>query len=356
MLGMSSSRGLSQVVNKFVSLVSGSRKVYIVTHRNADPDAVASSLAVYELIKSLSRGVDMTLYVPEGAELISKNLLQYFGYDLNLLRKEVSISDIDLVVVLDAASEYQLGTLGPYISRFKYVVIDHHKNNNLIQNSVLNLVVPEASSTSELVVLMCMELGFRPNDKLASMLIAGILYDTKFLRIMCRPETFEVISWLLRCGGKYSEVIDILTKKEVSYSEKVAKLKAMSRLGLYAVNNYLVAITCIGAFESSVLKTLIDSGADLAIAVCRRNEGVRIIIRSSKTIVNGLKEPVAANLAKAIGEELGGSYGGHAGASGVFLRGLNPKDLIKVISKFFRDRGYRFRVLEEGRWLKECEE
>ncbi len=356
---------LRRKVEVLKTLISNSGRICITTHRNADPDAIASLIALNELIKKLAPNCKVGIDLPEGLELISKEVVRtLLGSDyLNKLLSSKCVGDYDLLIILDAASKSQLSSLITNLlgDAVPYVVIDHHEVNNIVEGAKLALHYPQSSSTSELITLIANSLGIlnELSNNTLTLLIIGILYDTKFLRIINEAEVFRAVYELMKAGGNYSYSINLLSRKELPYPEKVARLKAISRAGIYLVSNdetsFLVAITCIGAYESSVLKVLQDAGADLSIAICKRKDLCRIVLRASRNIVNTLKKPIAADLANLLGKELGGSGGGHASAAGATLStNTDVRKVVDVVSNYFRKMGYSFRVLEEGRWLMEC--
>ncbi len=358
----------NEVVDEFFKVIKHCKRICLATHRNADPDAIASTLAMSELIKYVNKNCYIEYDIPEGLELASKEvILKLFDEELlNKLLSSKCVSSYDLVIILDTASK---GQLSSYISELivnndvGYVVVDHHEINNLISNALMMFYDPEASSTSEILASLISKVSImgKLNRKLLTLLLIGILYDTKFLRIVRKCSVFKVIHDLILNGANYSESISLLSRREIPYSERVARLRAMSRAGIYLISkgdkNYLMTITCIGAFESSVLKILQDAGADISVAICRRKEFTRVTLRASKNVLDDMGKPIAAELANFIGKELGGSGGGHASAAGVVLSSnrSNVNMIFNLIKEYFIKKGYNFRVLEEGRWLKECE-
>lgn len=353
---LSEMNSLRDIVGEILNKLRNAHNVCLITHKNADPDAVASVIAFKQLIESIDylRNISTYIIFPEGIELVSKNIITALNININDVMKDMSknVIDCDIQIILDTASESQLGNYLRLINN--YIVIDHHDVNTLINNSQIALYDSSASSTSELVSLMYMVLNLRPKSYVASLLLSGIIYDTRFFRVSVRPQTFNVIYWLLTCGAMYSLVIEAMTRKEIPYAEKVARLKAALRAGLYAVNDYLLAITCIGAYESSALKVLQDAGADIAIAIARRGDQTRVTIRASKRVLEHISSSLAADLANILGKEFKGSGGGHGAAAGALLRDFDCEQFTKVLRKFFEDKGYKFRILDEGRWKSEC--
>jgi nanoRNase/pAp phosphatase (c-di-AMP/oligoRNAs hydrolase) len=199
--------------------------------------------------------------------------------------------------------------------------------------------------------------GFRPPRSVLTALITGILYDTKFFRLATR-ETFDKVSWLIKMGGDYLLAQKLLLGREVTRSEKIAVLKGLSRTGLYQLNRkWILAITCVGAYESSVLKELIDSGADIAIAIAHKKNKIRVTARASRSFISAAQRPVAAELCSYLGKTLGGEGGGHSGAAGVTIPVSHRiEEILDVINKYFQSfLGLKMIPLEAGRWMDECE-
>ncbi|MCD6278865.1 MAG: DHH family phosphoesterase [Desulfurococcales archaeon] len=334
--------------------------VCILTHKNADPDAVASALALNYLIMYLAPNeVRVSLIAPEGLEAVSKRVIDELNLTDFIGVKCVSKGELDCMyqVIIDTASASQLGEFSGVLRDF--MVIDHHEVNNLIDSASTLLYDPGRKSSSE-IVFMVIDYLIRKSDlsvpkEILTALIAGILYDTKYLKL-ADDVTFEIMAKLLRLGGEYTRAIAILSsKKRLDYSERIARIKGAMRAGLYKVNDLIMVITCVGAYESSVLKVLLDAGADVALAIStRKNRGTRIIIRATNEAVDRLGFPLAAELAQELGKQMGGSGGGHASAAGAYVEEFSPKSFIKVLAGFFRSRNINFKTIDEGRWLSEC--
>jgi len=328
--------------------------ICVAMHRNADPDALASALGIKEILQSISREKNILILTSEGLEQASKKLLETLAPQAEVINDNPS--ECDAAVIVDTSTPQQLNRLSSLLSK-PYVVIDHHEVNDLVEGADVSIHRPSAASTSELVAELMMYLKVRPDSGVLTFLIAGILYDTRILRL-ASPETFAVMAWLTENGGDYRQALNILTLREVSRSEVIARLKGLSRTGLYRLNKEaILAVTCIGAHESAVLKALIDAGADVAIAVAKRPNATRITIRVSQSFLKKFGgEPIASNLALHFAKELGGSGGGHAGAAGALINSrVSPKQVLKTIARFFAKRGYSIGILEEGRWMEECE-
>ncbi len=344
------SSGGSMVKARITDLIREAKgTLCIAVHRNADPDAVGAALGVAEIAQSLEK--EARLIAPEGLEKAAKELLKALGEE-NPFSPPDTAKACDTWVIVDTASVSQLGPIADAVLGKEYAVIDHHARNFLYRGK--GVVDPGASSSSEIVALEMEASGVRPSKAPATMMLAGIIYDTRFFRL-AKPTSFKAAAYLLEAGADYRLILSTLMrgKNSVPYSEKVARLKGVSRAGIYRAGDLLIAVTCIGAYEGSVLNALIDLGADIAVGISRRRDRTRVTIRSSKRAEEVLGGAPSADIASHIATALGGSGGGHAGAAGAEVR-AEPLEVWGAIASYLASKGFRVKVLEEGRWKEEC--
>lgn len=343
---------LIELTHKLVSILRNYSTICFSTHKDADPDAVASVLGVKFIVESLLNNIKTGVIISEGLNRVATKIIKSLRLDEDLA---ITVDSCGLVVCVDASSKSQVPILDA-IPIHDYVVIDHHETNELSKDALVSIHFRDAGSTSELVTLMMEILSLKPDTRLTTLLIAGMLYDTKNLRL-ARPSTFQALYYLSRvCDECLEEAFNLMTGIEIDRSEKIAILKGISRAGLYELNkDFILAITCVGAHEASVLKTLITSGADVAIAISLRSRETRIYVRASQKIISALKIPVASDLITHMAKELKGSGGGHRGAAGLSLSyEVNVNDVLKSVTRFFTGLGMRVSILEEGRWVYKC--
>ncbi len=143
------------------------QKVLVVSHIRPDGDAVGSLLAVGLGLIAIGKQVQMVLEdgVPasfrhlEGAKLISKK----------------AEGEVDLLISVDCSDLKRVGSI---IKSYRNpdINIDHHVTNLLF--GTLNLVVPEAVATSEIISEHFGEWGLPFSTDIANALMAGIIADT----------------------------------------------------------------------------------------------------------------------------------------------------------------------------------
>ena len=346
--------GIKELIEWIASEEPG-KNICIAFHRGGDPDAVASAIGVRELINSVNPSLKVSITPSEGINQLSKVLLIKLGMsEENLFSGDVS--SCNYFIIVDTSTHSQLGGLNELVRSRKYIVIDHHEINELLDKAIVKIYDPCRPSVSELIIRSLYVVGVRPPHNLLTLLLAGVLYDTKFLRL-ADDYTLESVILAIRMGGDYREAQEILTSREVGMPEKIAVLKGIARLGLYSLNDeWLLAITCISSNESSVLRTLIEAGADIAIAMAKKKKYGRVIIRASSRFLKSVNSSISAEIAHYLGGAFMGEGGGHGGAAGAVVNAkITGRELLKALRKFFKDRGLKMKLLEEGKWLRECE-
>ncbi len=324
----------------------------LITHRNADLDAIASALVLREIIIRLIPSVEAYVIAPDGLDSTSKYFLSGLSITPNYLYEDDEFNKhCDCYLVIDAASKEQLGRFNTLKD---YILVDHHEVNTLTDSAIMKLYEPKRKSTSEIVAYVLFASGVNLMHDYLTLLIGGILHDSRFL-YLADGVTFSILSDLIRLGGDYVRARNLLIKRTpMEYSERIARLKAMSRLGIYKSGKYVIAITCIGAYEGNVLKSLLDCGADISIAIAPRDEGFRVTVRVNEEVVSELGKPLAGLLTSYLAELLGGSGGGHSLAAGSHILCKEPEDILKALESFFKLLVGSFKTVDGGRWLEEC--
>lgn len=287
----------------------------ILTHRNADPDAVASAFLAERVLSGW--GVGSCILLPEGLSRVSKHILSQLGVQLRLCTE---VDRDAALLILDSSNSTQLGAYKDLLIGRKAYIIDHHSPGDLSELAVDAVIEPVAPSTTQLLVKGLVELNFKLDQEASTLALAGIIYDTKRYQI-ADATAFEASAILIKWGGDYGKASRILAQsRQEDVSERLAKLKALQRVRLgRACNDILIAVTHIGSFESRVAKALLDIGADVAIVVSRHESEVRVSVRvSNRALESGVK---AATLASYLGEKLGGKGGGHDAAGLLHIPG-----------------------------------
>jgi phosphoesterase RecJ-like protein len=146
--------------------------ILVITHIDPDGDAIGSLTAVGLAMKQIAQNVtlvcddkvpDRFRYLPM-AEKVRKSGDQVVRYDL--------------LVAVDCGDEYRMGRAFANLQGPKPFVIniDHHVTNT--QFGDINLVEPQASSTTEILYTLFNELQIEVSPEIALALLTGLVTDT----------------------------------------------------------------------------------------------------------------------------------------------------------------------------------
>ena len=325
---------LASAAARLADMLRRAGEAAIITHRNADLDAIASAMIVARIAESLR--VKPCLEAPEGPGKQAKDALS----ELELAPPgPCEDRSYRLAIAVDSTNSPQLGSaLKLYLTAGARVVVDHHEPGSLAEASDLAIVDPDAASTTEITVLLSRALQVQLAGELASLALLGIVSDSRKFSI-AGPYTFKAAQMLVEMGGDYGRVMEFFRKSgqqaQEDLSLRIARLKAFSRLKLgRACHDILVVVTHIGSHESAVARSLISEGADVAVVVVERREGFRVSVRvSQRALTSGIQ---ASKLASFIAEKFGGEGGGHEMAGMAHLphnAAQGPEELVEELAE-----------------------
>ena len=339
---------LRDFIERLQTAIRQARRVALLCHSNADPDAMAALCTFTYMVKRL--GVeDVSALVPEGIGLESRRIAELcrdLGVDVQVVRKGSKVdTGYDLCILIDVASLDQLKMLKPLVlegCRYR-VVIDHHEEHSV--ESELKLVDPEASSASELVFELAVELGVEVPRELIEALLAGIVFDTRrFLRVT--PRTLRNVARMLEYGADYQRSLS-LTSVPRPQHQRIARIKCMLRhrgfRARIASDDVFIALSEVGAYESDCANTLLSIGYDIAFVLSEDDvlRAVRVVYRAREDVITKLGIDIYSSILAKLVEKLGGGGGGHRAAGAAILRTRSCSDagreLIRTLVEVFKD-------------------
>ena len=195
--------------SNLMQLVEQSENVMVMGHRFSDLDALGAAAGMVGAIRGL--GYNAYICVDETRTLatpiierLKENISD--GSDLFLSPKSALdiISDKTLLIIVDTNSKDMLESYELYEAAKNIVYIDHHRQVvNSIDNAVVSLHEPYASSASEIVaeVVQYMALPEPLSSYYADAMLAGIMLDTKDFVNKTGIRTFEAAAFLRKLGA-----------------------------------------------------------------------------------------------------------------------------------------------------------
>jgi phosphoesterase RecJ-like protein len=192
----------------------------LVSHENPDGDAFGSILALARGLDAL--GKDRVLFVGGDGDLPVE--YEFMGLS-ELLREVPADAGQRVVIALDCASEKRLGFDPALLEQAPLTLnVDHHHDNTRFAG--INLVVPDASSTAEIVRDVLAELGVALTPEIAEALYVALVTDTgRFQYRNTTPKAMRLVAELMEVGVDVHRVFQAIFE-----SIPFKKLKLLARL------------------------------------------------------------------------------------------------------------------------------
>lgn len=307
---------------KLSEILKGKKTVALGGHIRPDGDCVGSCMGLYLYLTEHFPEVCVDVYLEPIAdcfEMIHKT---------EQIKHEVMEAKVyDLFICLDCGSVDRLGFSGALFEKAKHTAcIDHHISNTAFAE--YNDIVPEASSTSELVYnLLDTE---KISKECAEALYMGIAHDTGVFQYSCTaPETMEAAADLLRKGIDGNEIID-KTYYEKSYVQTQILGKAL--LESFLVLDKQCIVSAIGQKELAFFGAK-PSDLEGIVSLLRQTKGTEVAVflyeLEPKTYKVSLRSKGKVNVSQ-IAQMFGG--GGHVRAAGVTMQGT-VYDVINLLTE-----------------------
>jgi phosphoesterase RecJ-like protein len=308
---------------------SHARSVLLLCHHNADPDAVCSAFAFQSLLSKCMPSLTVEIGTGQGISRLSKHILKRIPITVNL---KPDVEKADAIILLDTNTTQQLGQLTDRVTNTgaPIIVIDHHAAHpQTEQIAKLCITNEEASSTCEMIYDFYKQLNLKPSLNEAKALFLGITFDTRHF-VLAKASTFKTISELSDIGVNPQEELSSLALP-MDFSERVARIKACRRAKLIKVENWIIALSHVSAYQASAARALVDLGAHMAAVAGQKNDKIEISMRCTRDFNQVTGIHLGRDLAKPLGEYLQGMGGGHATAAGVNGVGFVEKGLKRCL-------------------------
>jgi phosphoesterase RecJ-like protein len=244
--------------------------------------------------------------------------------------------DCDAMIVVDTAQASRAGTPIPveeFLASGRPVInIDHHVANPGFGSA--NWIVPNASSTSELVYVFLRAMGCAITPAIASLLYVGIHTDTHgFSLPNTTASSLQAAAGLVEAGAAVTEVC-----------ERLLRSQARSEFDLAGIIYDNTRVTSDGRISYSVVSydELTETGCTAAdiddqVSIPRALGGIQMAIlfsegKPGRVRVNFRGEG-GVNVLE-LARQFGG--GGHAGAAGAIVDGAADEVVADVLGRAMR--------------------
>jgi phosphoesterase RecJ-like protein len=216
---MSSPQTTKSDLGAVAATLTGHDRFLVTTHENPDGDALGSLLAATLMLDALGKDVVMYLYgdVPIPSEY------QFMELD-RLTRTLPDDASERVLVAVDCANEDRIGHELQIVDDAPVTVdIDHHHDNTRFGD--VNLIVPGASSTGEVLRDVLAELGLELTPEIAEPLYIALVTDTgRFQYSNTTPKALRLAAELVDAGADVHSIF-----QEVYENVEFQKLKLLAR-------------------------------------------------------------------------------------------------------------------------------
>lgn len=181
---------LSLLMDEYMEDIEYSDNIYLASHVQPDGDNIGSLLALGRALEKMDKEV----------HLIKVDKIPYdyrFLPNMHLFEESNAEKDIDLFIALDCGDMDRLGIAKDIALKAKKVInIDHHITNDYFGD--LNIVLPYASATGEIIYHLIKRMGIEIDKDIATCIYVAISTDTgSFIYDNTTKDTHLIVSDLL---------------------------------------------------------------------------------------------------------------------------------------------------------------
>ncbi|HFU4024493.1 TPA: DHH family phosphoesterase [Streptococcus suis] len=284
-------------------------RVFVVGHRNLDMDALGAAVGMQYFAQNIMNNA-YTVYdememAPDIARAIQKLEEENCSNLLTVEKAKKMVTPQSLLIMVDHSKTHLTLSKTFYEQFSQVVVVDHHRRDtDFPSNAILTYIESGASSASELVTELIQfqnDKHHRLNRLQSSLLMAGIMLDTKNFTARVTSRTFDVASYLRTRGSDSLEIQQIAATDFEEYrqiNQLILKGKKLTDQ---------IVIAC-GAEEQTYDSVIPSKAADTILEMAGI-EAVFVLSRNTKGYVAISARSHSKVNVQRIMEQMGG--GGH---------------------------------------------
>ena len=191
-----------------VTKIKTANKILITAHVMPDGDAIGSTLAAMQILRSIGKSAQVFI-----DDTVRKNLHALPHFEEIRRPIDGETFDADLLLILDTSLE-RIGNVRK-MTAAPILNIDHHVTNK--GEDVELYVEPEAAATCEIVYKLARELKADITPDIATCLYTGLATDTGFFQFSnTRASTLAIASELITCGVSPNFISEELEKRSAA--------------------------------------------------------------------------------------------------------------------------------------------
>src|SRR5437660_8082984 len=201
------------MLDQVLTEISRRERFVLTSHDRADGDAVGSSLACQEILRSMGKKAQVILRhgVPR--------VYQQLPFASTVIQSERVHGDYDAAILLECDS-IQRTRLHGLENQF-LINIDHHKSGRNFAH--VNWIDPRAVATAEMVYRLAREAGVKISPEIATCLYTAVLTDTgSFMFQGTNEHTFGLARALVLAGAD-----PVRCARNIYFGHSTAKMRLL---------------------------------------------------------------------------------------------------------------------------------
>jgi len=296
----------------------------IVTHTNADFDALASIVAARKLYP------ESRLMFPGSQEAVLREFMKLGRHTVRIeSEKKCSLEGIDRLIIVDTRLASRIGKAAQLLGKVTTHIYDHHPRTPEDVKGDKD-VGRESGATVTILIGLLKKKRIKITPLEATIMALGIYEDTGSLTFgSTTKEDVLALAWLLGCGANLNIVSNYL-HKPLTEEELSLLTLLIQRTTTRYINGVKVALTAceveeyVGNLSALVHKLLEIENFNLIFVLAGYKNKVQLVARSRLKFVN----------VGSIAAHFGG--GGHTRAASAVIKGKTLREAKSELLKLLR--------------------
>lgn len=302
------------IFNKIYQAIQKANRILLVSDSSPDGDSIGTTAAFYQWLQREGKIVRAFCANPLPRNLLFVDHAQAFTTNGDIFKESY-----DLIITFDSGSLRRAG-IDQFIPStppgYTLIVFDHHATNERF--GTLNAVFTDACSTAEVVYRFFEELRITIDDRMATALLTGIVYDTSsFSNSGTTSKGVEAAGHLFARGARQTDVLKYLVQNKSIDGLKLWGL-ALSRLHYHTDFDMVSTYFFAKELPTKASEESVEGMSNFLNAVCGYADAVLVLRELPDGRIRGSMRSLKRDISK-VAQLLGG--GGHKKAAGFTVNG-----------------------------------
>jgi nanoRNase/pAp phosphatase (c-di-AMP/oligoRNAs hydrolase) len=301
----------------------------IITHKNPDPDAIGSAMALAAIAKNANPQKLSCRIFYDGIIGHQENRTMVNLLDIKMEKMEPqTIQDCTYLALVDCPAPGMNNTLSPRTR--VHIVIDHHQDGHGLEGAVFVDVRPGIGATASILSQYLQELDIPVDKNVATGLLYGIRSDTRDFRRNVTPQDLSNAAFLLPLTD--SDLLDQIMSP--SLSQETLDVLGNAIRNRRIQSGYLFAN--VGYVRN---RDSLPQAADLLISLEGVNTALVYGISDDAIVISSRNRDIRLHIGNVLEEAFGdiGDAGGHPNMAAAtiplfyFRRVKNKEELLSLV-------------------------